>query len=73
MALNIGVEEIVWVPENYRWKDIGSWPGVEAHNYNPSTWEAEAVRSPVWGHPGLHNETPAQEPRAIDVVQKVLA
>jgi hypothetical protein len=32
-------------------------PGMVAHTFDPSEWEAEVGRS-VWigGHPGLHNE-----------------
>jgi hypothetical protein len=46
-------------------------PGVVAHAFNPSTWEAEASRflslRPVWSiefvpaQPGLHRETPSQK------------
>jgi hypothetical protein len=46
-------------------------PGVVAHSFNPSTWEAEAGRflssRPAWstervpGQPGLHRETLSQE------------
>jgi hypothetical protein len=45
-------------------------PGVVAHAFNPSTWEAEASRflslRPAWstkgvpGHPGLYRETLSQ-------------
>jgi hypothetical protein len=32
------------------------WPGMVAHAFNPSTWEAEAGRCPgVWSQPGLHS------------------
>jgi hypothetical protein len=35
--------------------------GIEAHAYNPSTWEAEAERSRVHGHLGLYDKILFQE------------
>jgi hypothetical protein len=42
------------------WKNYHTWLGLVAHTCNPNTQKAEAGRSLVWGHPGVHSETTSQ-------------
>jgi hypothetical protein len=69
----------VWVPQfkpQYPFpkkrKKIQQELGMVAQTCNPSTTEAEAGESQVWGHPGLHNYTLSQkQSQADDLVQVV--
>ena len=69
-SVSLGSQHLRWTQ---RWLENESKPGVVAHTFNSSTWEAEAggflSSRPTWstkwipGQPGLYRETLSQKTR----------